>query len=199
MPLVEIDGRLVQVGRPKCIGKRVNFGLRDELQAWFAFRIRDAEGENRPTRYLNSLIYRDREALLREDTPRSRMVMRRYREYLRDTGQHDRMAEEEPAANLTPEEERAIAAQDAWAEEIRRESEEPRHVYATLTDVVEQYVVPALGDFADDYDLEAIALDIIEYRADTDTPPDSLVVSEVGEKYFYEFAACHDKTAGEGV
>lgn len=40
--------------------------------------------------------------------------------------------------------------------------------YSTITEVIEQAVAPALGDFAADYDIEAIAREVFEYRTDTD-------------------------------
>lgn len=39
---------------------------------------------------------------------------------------------------------------------------------ATLSEVIEQHVAPALGEFAADYDVEAIARETFEYRVDRD-------------------------------
>ena len=173
MPLVEIDGRMVQVGRPKCIGKRVGFGLREELMPWYFFRIKDSEERNFPTKYLNGLINEDREELLRGDTLESQEVIRRYREYLEETGQHDRLVEEE--------------------------AEEMGKVYGTIYDVVSEYVEPALGEYVDNYDAEAIAREITEWHHGETTTFDGFVVTKDGEERFFEIAARHDKTAGEGV
>ena len=187
MPLVEIDGRMVQVGRPKCIGKRVGFGLREELMPWYFFRIKDSEERNFPTKYLNGLIREDREAALRGDTLESQETIRKYREYLEETEQYDPMAEEP----ITPAEARAAEENDALLAEMEEKAEK-RPIYATITDVVEQYVIPALGDYAEDYDVKAIACAIAEWR---EGGLDGFVVSEVGEKYFYEIAA---RYMGEG-
>lgn len=38
--------------------------------------------------------------------------------------------------------------------------------YATRTDAIEQYIEPALGDYASDYDVDGIFADYFEYRED---------------------------------
>jgi hypothetical protein len=40
--------------------------------------------------------------------------------------------------------------------------------YATIQDAVEQYVGPSLGDFAEDYDMDAIAREAFQCVVDTD-------------------------------
>ncbi len=40
--------------------------------------------------------------------------------------------------------------------------------YTTITDAIEQAVIPALGEFGADYDAEAIAREAFSYRVDTD-------------------------------
>lgn len=79
--------------------------------------------------------------------------------------------------------------------------------YTTITDVIDQAVAPALGEYADDYDLEAIAREAFEYTVDTDADGNELlntagfeqVVDEAG---FWAIAKKYDTTAtsedGEG-
>lgn len=40
--------------------------------------------------------------------------------------------------------------------------------YATINDATEQYTLTALGDYAADYDCEAITREAFAYRTDTD-------------------------------
>ena len=40
--------------------------------------------------------------------------------------------------------------------------------FTTISDVIQQEIAPALGEYADEYDLEAIAHEAYEYRVDTD-------------------------------
>jgi len=40
--------------------------------------------------------------------------------------------------------------------------------FTTITDVIRDAIAPALGEYADEYDLEAIAHEAYEYRVDTD-------------------------------
>ena len=40
--------------------------------------------------------------------------------------------------------------------------------FTTITDVIQHEIAPALGEYADEYDLEAIAREAYEYRVDTD-------------------------------
>ena len=40
--------------------------------------------------------------------------------------------------------------------------------FTSLADVIEHEIAPALGEYADEYDLEAIAHEAYEYRVDTD-------------------------------
>ena len=40
--------------------------------------------------------------------------------------------------------------------------------YTTIADAISREIIPALGDYAHLYDIEAIAVDVFEYQADTD-------------------------------
>jgi hypothetical protein len=51
------------------------------------------------------------------------------------------------------------------------------YTYGDINDVINQYVCPALGDFAEDFDVEAIARTISRY----DEGQGCLVVEEDGE------------------
>lgn len=72
--------------------------------------------------------------------------------------------------------------------------------FTTISDVIDQAVAPALGEYADDYDLEAIAREAFEYTVDTDADGNELlntagfeqVVDEAG---FWAIAEKHDTTA----
>ena len=62
-------------------------------------------------------------------------------------------------------------------------------VYTTITDAIERYIEPALGDYADDYDMEAIFDDLFEY----DEAKRGFVERE--DLDFYEVAQAHDVSA----
>jgi hypothetical protein len=47
-------------------------------------------------------------------------------------------------------------------------TQSPTTRYTTIRDAAEQFVGPSLGDFADDYDVDAIARNAFEYVVDTD-------------------------------
>jgi hypothetical protein len=72
--------------------------------------------------------------------------------------------------------------------------------YTTITDVIDQAVAPALGEYADDYDLEAIAREAFDYKVDTDADGNELldtagfeqVVDKAG---FWAIAEKYDTTA----
>lgn len=71
--------------------------------------------------------------------------------------------------------------------------------YTTLSDAIEQAVIPALGEYGNDYDLEAIAREAFEYKVDTDANGNELlntagfeqVVDETG---FWAIAEKYDTT-----
>lgn len=72
--------------------------------------------------------------------------------------------------------------------------------YTTIADVIEQDVVPALGEHADDYDAEAIAREAFEYRVDTDGQGNELLNTagfeqKVSVDEFWKIVERHDKTA----
>lgn len=62
-------------------------------------------------------------------------------------------------------------------------------VYTTKTDAIEQYIEPALGDHAADFDMDAIFEDYFEY----DEAERGFVERE--DVYFWEIAQAHDITA----
>lgn len=57
--------------------------------------------------------------------------------------------------------------------------------YTTITDVIAQYIAPALGGYASDYDLDAIADDITRFSEDG-----TLRIHLDGD--FYDIAARHE-------
>lgn len=65
--------------------------------------------------------------------------------------------------------------------------------YTTLGDVVAYEVIPALGDFADDYDAEAIAREAFEMKTDGLR---CWYVQREGVD-FWEIAQNHDITGGK--
>lgn len=65
--------------------------------------------------------------------------------------------------------------------------------YSTINDVIAYEVVPALGEFAEDYDVEEIAREAFEMKAEG-----LRVWFEQREDVdFWEVAAKHDLKAGE--
>lgn len=68
--------------------------------------------------------------------------------------------------------------------------------YATKRDVIEQEILPALGDYADQHDVEAIADATFVYRVETDERGRKLLdtagyVRAVGETRFWEIVKRH--------
>lgn len=71
--------------------------------------------------------------------------------------------------------------------------------YTTIADVIQQDVIPALGEHAADYDAEAIAREAFEYRVDTDGQGRELLNTAGFEQTatvdeFWQIAAKHDTT-----
>lgn len=72
--------------------------------------------------------------------------------------------------------------------------------FSTRQDAIEQYIVPALGDFGDDYDLDGIFDELFEYRTDRDedgnwlltTAGFRLIIDEDDDQAFGEICARHD-------
>lgn len=73
-------------------------------------------------------------------------------------------------------------------------------MYATLTEATERVIIEALGDYGDDYDIEAIANEIFEWSAEFQ---DNMVLANqsgfvLKEKYlndpdlFWEVAEAHE-------
>lgn len=58
--------------------------------------------------------------------------------------------------------------------------------FTTITDVIEQIVLPSLGEYAADYDVEAIARDIYEWQ------DGQIVITAEGDD-FWEIAERHAK------
>ena len=71
-------------------------------------------------------------------------------------------------------------------------------VYTTITDYITQVVEPALGEFVDDYDTEAIASDMLDWHKATDEDGNILLnhsgLVEKSDLDFWEVAARHDRT-----
>lgn len=60
--------------------------------------------------------------------------------------------------------------------------------YATKTDAIDQYIRPSLGDFAEDYDIDAIFDEAFRWR-------DGKLVLTIPEEEYYEVVARHDLSA----
>ena len=60
--------------------------------------------------------------------------------------------------------------------------------YATKTDAISQYIRPSLGDFAEDYDIDAIFDETFRWR-------DGKLVLTTPEEEYYEVVARHDLSA----
>lgn len=74
--------------------------------------------------------------------------------------------------------------------------------FTTITDVIDQAVTPALGEYGDDYDLEAIAREAFEYKVDTDEQGNELLNTAgfeqiVDDAEFYDIARKYDTTVYE--
>lgn len=72
--------------------------------------------------------------------------------------------------------------------------------HATLADVIDQVILPALGEHAEDYDVEAIARDTHTWMIDTDADGNELLNTEgfeqtVDEDEFWTIVAKYDTTA----
>ena len=72
--------------------------------------------------------------------------------------------------------------------------------YTTITDAIEQAIVPALGEHSDDYDIDAIASEAFEYKVDTDEQGNELLNTAGFEQIvdtdgFWAIAEKHDETA----
>jgi len=69
---------------------------------------------------------------------------------------------------------------------------------ASIADVIDREVAPALGEFGDDYDLEAIAREAFEFRTDCDDRGNLLLDTQgfeqiVSEEEFWEIVERHAK------
>lgn len=72
--------------------------------------------------------------------------------------------------------------------------------YSTREEAIEQGVVPALGDDAGDYDVDAIWREAYEHRVDRDGDGNELLNTAgfeqvVSTEKFWEIVERHDKTA----
>ena len=72
--------------------------------------------------------------------------------------------------------------------------------YATISDVIDQAVVPALGEHGGDYDVEAIAREAYTYVVDTDDDGNELLNTagfeqSVSDDEFWTIVEKHDTTA----
>lgn len=70
--------------------------------------------------------------------------------------------------------------------------------FTTISDVIRDEIAPALGEYADEYDLEAIAHEAYEYRVDTDGRGRELAntagfESVVDDDEFWEIVQKHRK------
>lgn len=71
--------------------------------------------------------------------------------------------------------------------------------FTTITDAIEQAITPALGEYGNDYDLEAIAREMFAYKVDTDADGNELLKTAgfeqtVDDAGFWAIAEKHDTT-----
>lgn len=74
--------------------------------------------------------------------------------------------------------------------------------FTTITDVIDQAITPALGEYGDDHDLEAIAREAFEYKVDTDEQGNELLNTAgfeqvVDDADFWAIAEKYDTTMDE--
>ncbi|HEX6518291.1 MAG TPA: hypothetical protein VF049_22210 [Nocardioidaceae bacterium] len=74
--------------------------------------------------------------------------------------------------------------------------------YETLAEATAQAIVPALGEYGADYDIDAIAREAFAYRVDTDADGNELLNTAgfeqiVDEAGFWAIAEKHDTTAAD--
>ncbi|MBW1600917.1 hypothetical protein JJV70_02120 [Streptomyces sp. JJ66] len=72
--------------------------------------------------------------------------------------------------------------------------------YTTLADVIDQAIVPALGEYGSDYDIEAIARETHTWVIDTDSDGNELLNTggfeqTVSDDEFWAIAEKHDTSA----
>lgn len=72
--------------------------------------------------------------------------------------------------------------------------------FTTLADVIDQAVAPALGEYGNDYDIDAIAREAFAYKVDTDADGNEVLNTAgfeqiVDEAGFWDIAAKYDTTA----
>ena len=72
--------------------------------------------------------------------------------------------------------------------------------YTTSTDAYNQVLIPALGEYVDDFDHEAIFSEVFDYRIDEDEAGNKLLHTAGYEdittpEEFWEIVAKHDLTA----
>lgn len=60
--------------------------------------------------------------------------------------------------------------------------------YTTITDYIEQVLTPALGEYADDFDVMELAHDCVDYDADKQA-----FVQTVSEDEFWKIVEKHDQ------
>lgn len=72
--------------------------------------------------------------------------------------------------------------------------------FSSMRDVIDQAIIPALGDDANDYDVEAIAAETFGYEVNEDEHGNQLLntagfVQVVSEERFWEIVELHDMSA----
>lgn len=61
-------------------------------------------------------------------------------------------------------------------------------IYATIGDVIEHYVLPTLGEFATDFDADAIAREVAEFVPDLQC----YMISADGDNDFWDIVTAHE-------
>ena len=83
----------------------------------------------------------------------------------------------------------SMTLEEALDDQARYEEDQQKAPgYATKTDAIDQYIRPSLGDFAEDYDIDAIFDEAFRWR-------DGKLVLTIPEEEYYEVVARHDLSA----
>ena len=67
--------------------------------------------------------------------------------------------------------------------------------YTTLADLTSAEIIPALGDYANDFDIDAITAELRHIDAITYNKPEQGFTLDIDSETFWSIAARHDTTA----
>ncbi|MGJ4093931.1 hypothetical protein [Corynebacterium macclintockiae] len=76
----------------------------------------------------------------------------------------------------------------------------PEHLYVTIDSYIREVVIPSLGEFADDYDVEAIAREMTYWYEETDGQGNllanhsGLAERDVDDAYYWAVVERYDRS-----